>query len=97
MNEVLKFIEDMCAGHKEAMVEIFAHGYCYWFAVILSERFCGEIYYLEIENHWITKIEDKFYDVTGEVNGEGSEPWKDFVFKDELLTKRLYRDCILKI
>lgn len=95
--EVLKFIDALRSVHKEAMIDVFSNGCCYWFAVILCDRFDGEMYYLEVENHWITKIGDRFYDVTGEVSGDNAERWSEFVLKDEALTKRLYRDCIWKV
>ena len=79
------------------MIDVFTHGSCYWFATILCQRFDGELYYLEIENHWIAKIGLKFYDVTGEVDGSNAVPWNEFVLRDEALTKRLYRDCIWKV
>ena len=93
---VEEFINDMKGKHAEAMEDVFGHGYCYWFAVILCERFDGEMFYLEVDNHWIVRIKGKFYDITGEVSGEGAERWSEFVLRDPALRKRLYRDCIWK-
>ena len=78
---VEEFINDMKGKHVEAMEDVFGHGYCYWFAVILCER---------------VRIKGKFYDITGEVSGEGAERWSEFVLRDPALRKRLYRDCIWK-
>lgn len=45
----------------------FTHGGCYLFYRILKSYFDCEPYY--DQDHIITKIGDKFYDITGEVDG----------------------------
>ena len=64
MNEqVLKFINDFKKQYPKELEDVFSNGYCYWFAMILNSRFGvidTEIYYLPIQNHFITKIQDKF-------------------------------------
>jgi hypothetical protein len=97
-SSVIKFIEGMTKGHEAAMDEVFAHGYCYWFAKILELRFDGEMWYLPVENHWVTKIGDHFFDVNGEYEvGDGIiGTWHGVAQEDPLLAERLRRDCILK-
>lgn len=67
-DKVLHFIN----GYKKIDVKnieyAFNHGNCYWFAFILHTMFQGEIYYLPIENHFICKIGDDFYDINGLVD-----------------------------
>ena len=45
-------------------------GNCYYFALILSDRFNGTMYYDVIFGHFVTKIGDNFYDYCGLVNLE---------------------------
>jgi hypothetical protein len=93
--------------------EMFTQGLCYWFAYILYTRFNGEIYYVDrqeyfnqkvqdtrcVINHFITKIDDSFYDITGDVTWKYTNPipWKSIEEDDPLLYNRLVRDCIKKI
>ena len=41
---------------------------CYYFAIILKDRFNGEIYYDVINGHFLTLIKDKLYDYSGVVH-----------------------------
>ncbi len=74
------------------------NGNCYWFAVILKERFGGEIYYELYNGHFITKIGDRYYDYNGEYCIKYLEnelvPWDNFKEYDELQYERIIRDCI---
>lgn len=48
--------------------ETFTNGYSYWFAVILSERFMsGHILYDPKSEHFVTEIDDRLYDIRGDV------------------------------
>lgn len=89
MNEVLYFIRKFRGAE-----DTFLNGCCYWFAEILERRFHGRKMYNPIENHFACDIEGKLFDVTGEIDPTGFEDWGLFMGKDELLTKRLVRDCI---
>jgi len=89
--EVLSFINNF-----DSSADLFQHEMCYWFAFILKERFCGEIYYNPVDNHFATKIKGTLYDSLGKLGGDGFEPWEEFKKKDELETKRIIRDCIEK-
>lgn len=94
-NEVLKFIDKFKFIHKKEIEEVFTTGNCYYFALILKERFEGSIYYLPIENHFITKIDKFYFDITGLVEPkEQPMNWKMFQYEDEKLCKRVTRDCI---
>lgn len=76
---------------------VFTSGCCYWFAYILFSRFIrtgATIMYDEIENHFGTKIDDKVYDVTGDVTDKYKwAPWDSIT--DDLHRQRIIRDCIL--
>lgn len=104
MNDiVLNFINRFTDnGKRQEVIETFSCGCCYWFAEILWGRFAFEakkckIIYDPVTNHWACKIRDKIYDITGDITDDIQydwEDWHDFEYKDPLLTKRLYHDCI---
>lgn len=92
-DKVLNFIKRFKGSE-----ETFTSGCCYWFARILFERFYSENYtcdimYDYIENHFGCKINDKVYDVTGDVTF--SYDWKYWIdCQDEDLIESINRDCI---
>ena len=96
MNEVLKFIDKF--NRWDQVIECFTNGNCYWFAYILVGRFpSGTIVYDEIENHFGCLIDDKVYDITGDVTKcYNWETWQEVYLRDPLHGKRILRDCILK-
>ena len=96
MNEVLKFINKF--NRWDQVIECFTNGNCYWFAYILVGRFpSGTIVYDEIENHFGCLIDDKVYDITGDVTKcYNWETWQEVYLRDPLHGKRILRDCILK-
>lgn len=69
-------------------------GNCYYFAVILTERFAGDIYYDVAPGHFVAKIEGEYYDYNGAYKAEKPIPWKTFKEYDSLQYKRIIRDCI---
>ncbi len=78
----------------------FLNGKCFWFAFILKTLFNGEIWYSQIDNHFVCKIDNNFYDITGIVDFNKYKELKSFkeYIKDEPLDSiRLYRDCIVYI
>lgn len=98
MNRIEKFIEDFKAPHREEIEDIFLHGYCYWFARMLTERFAGEIWYNPIENHFVAHIGHYgFYDISGRVRKTGYALWSEYRKLDRLESDRIIRDCILKL
>lgn len=99
-NDVVEFIYNFKKDYSDELEDVFLHGYCYWFARILEERFHGEIYYMPIENHFVTKIEKYFYDISGILNDSLFNvclPWEQYKNIDVLETSRIYRDCINKV
>lgn len=97
--DVIEFINKFKALHPQEIEDCFLHGNCYWFAFILAERFDGEIWYLPIDNHFITYIGLKFYDISGEVKVAADEPhyrWKYYRLIEPFESYRIQRDCIDK-
>lgn len=93
---VEKFINGFKQYDKEnAVVITFTCGYCYWFAVILSNRFRGEIFYEPVEGHFITNIMDDLYDITGNVT---EKYWNKALYdKDTYMDiKNVVSGCINK-
>lgn len=74
---------------------VFTNGCCYWFAVILHCRFPDStLMYDQVENHFVTQIQGRLYDITGDVTEKYQvKPWD--ALDDGLLKKRIIRDCIL--
>ena len=97
-NPVIKFINDFKKIHPTEIEDVFSNGYCYWFAKILSERFYNsKIYYLPIANHFITKIDNEYYDITGVyILNEKPYEWNKYQEFDYLDYKRVVKYCILK-
>lgn len=73
-------------------------GNCYWFAVILKERFrVGRIYYDIIDGHFLYEYDGTLYDHKGIQSGEGRKliEWSKFHAYDSALHDRIIRDCVL--
>ena len=94
--DILNFIEKFKFLEKQTIERLFTRGNCYYFAIILKERFkYGDIYYLPITNHFVWKYNGKYYDICGEYGtNEKAYKWEAFKKQDELLAKRIERDCL---
>ena len=97
---VLGFIGRFSFGvenERTEVIEAFTCGCCYWFAFILKCRFieyynCG-IMIDYIQNHFGCKIEDKVFDITGDVTDKYKwEYWS--LCEDPYLKARIIEDCI---
>lgn len=80
------------------------NGNCYYFAVILVDRFKDEgaaIYYDTVDGHFICKIDDIFYDWNGALTFEEEhiekyiKKWSDLCNEDPIWSNRIVRDVIL--
>lgn len=101
LNFIARFTNN---GKRQEVIECFSCGCCYWFAKILWDRFTFEvidtnsdIVYDPIINHWACRIDNRIYDITGDITDNKEYSWHDwniFMYQDISLTKRLYRDCI---
>ena len=98
---VEKFIEDFkCYDIKGEVSTTFLCGYCYYFSIILKERFPGTvIMYDEVGNHFSALINDRLYDITGDITSSKADfiPWSSLRDRDSLLYNRIVRDCICKL
>lgn len=77
--------------------DVFLNGCCYWFALILQARFGGTIFYDPIRNHFVCRIGERFYDVSGETHSEEYCNWEMFSLVDYREYQRIIRDCIDKV
>jgi hypothetical protein len=94
--DILGFIRGFNqAENNDVLKKTFTQEYCYYFSVILRERFPGgTIVYAPIIGHFLYKIQGKLYDITGEVD---IDIYHDFeIYPDRLQKERIVRDCILK-
>ena len=103
--KVLEFINNYKAAsnHKNTKEKIefaFTNGNCYWFAFILHTVFDGVICYLPIEGHFICKIENEYYDITGCIDEsydfrmDALYTWDNYCKIEPLNSARVARDCI---
>lgn len=81
----------------------FSNGMCYHFMSILRKRFgpyCTTPMYDEVLNHFATKIDDRIYDITGDITDDERyhwERWTSVIQKDYKHAWRIRRDCIDKV
>lgn len=95
---VEKFIKNFTQFGKQVR-ECFTQGNCYYFALILKDRFNGDIMYNEIEGHFACRIKRKLYDITGCCDnlyvGDWIS-WENYKIVEPNRSKGIIRDCILK-
>jgi hypothetical protein len=65
VKEFIATIRDSFIGSQQ----VYTEGSCYHFYLILKQVFPQAQAYYD-DTHIITKIDDKFYDITGEVRGD---------------------------
>lgn len=91
MNDVVKFIERFQSPENN---NIFVGDCSYWFAAILYRRFIrngAKIMYDAATNHFGTLVNDKVYDITGDITGKYKwTPWlelQDSSMKEKVTSK----------
>jgi hypothetical protein len=92
-DEILDFIRTRFSSDCN-----WTNGNCYYFAVILKERFGGVIMYDVVNGHFVTYIDGILYDWNGAVVWEdlsGYIEWEKFDAYDSLQKQRIIRDCIM--
>ena len=99
LNEVEDFIRKFKIYDQNGVLEsTFLNGFCYWFAYILAGRFVGaEIYYEPIDGHFITEIDDRLYDIRGDVTDLYPPPRNFYSEEYCLECPSIVDGCILKI
>ena len=92
--QVCSFINELKSFNS--IEDTFLNGFCYYFALMLQCRFGGEILYAPIVGHFVTRIGDRYYDVTGDV----TDIYKQVELYDQTLWlthKPIVEGCILHI
>lgn len=91
VNDIIAFIKSRFSKNCHWL-----DGNCYYFAVILKDRFNGKIYYDTENAHFITKINDKFYDWTGRVNPklENLLDWDILEKQNPSYYKKIQFECV---
>jgi len=99
-DEVMQFINYFKKDYSKELEDMFINGWCYWFALILKERFDGEILYVPVYVHFITRIDGKCYDIKGLVISEDilnlAQPWEEYKIFDSADSTRIEYYCINK-
>jgi len=98
-------IEDFILEFKKyeeqnVLARTFTNGFCYYFSVILKEKFPrGDIFYSIEDNHFLFLLNGNLYDINGSVtdNYNLNKVVKWSTWKDDIIHKqRIIRDCIEK-
>lgn len=81
---------------------VFTTGGCWWFSYILQGRFHGaRPIYLPAPGHFVTDIDGRLYDATGDVTDEYADaskvPWSEMGQYDRNARDAVERDVILKL
>lgn len=69
-------------------------GNCYYFSIILKERFGGEVYYDSTLGHFFLKIGKLNYDYNGLYEPISEQKLSMIKSSDATWYERLHRDCI---
>lgn len=94
VNKVLRFIKKF---QNEGTIKVFTEGCCCWFAFILDKRFnngYGDHIMIDyVANHFGCEINNKVYDITGDVTHKYTwNYWKDCT--DRNLISQIMSQCI---
>lgn len=90
--QVLEFINRRFPSDSNWM-----NGNCFYFALILSFRFNGDIYYDCLDGHFLSYINGEYYDYTGKRDSSDfllikfDQSYKEY---DPLHYSVIVRDCI---
>lgn len=102
MENILKFIKEF-SNFGEQVVKCFTCGNCYYFAVILMDRYKAEylneaeIVYDDIAGHFAARLGNKIYDITGDVTDKANWiPWNQLWKEDPVHAARIVLGCIKK-
>ena len=97
-DEVESFIQEFKKLHSAELEDSFLNGNCYWFAYILKSRFgTGSIIYCQIDNHFLYKLSESYYDIRGKVHPpQDATDWIQYMIDEPLDASRVLRDCVYK-
>ena len=90
---VLAFIRRF---QNEGTIKAFTNGACYYFALILVNRFLlAETAYNQVLGHFAARIGSELYDITGKLENDGHwMDWDEFMAYDPLEAGRVAKYCI---
>lgn len=94
-NEVMEFIDRFTSkGKWNEVITAFTCGCCYWFAFIMCSRFPqATMMYDPVINHFVVEIENRLYDISGEVTSQYNVVRWD-TYPDELEKGRIIKYCV---
>ena len=97
-NKIIKFIYEFKQRYPKELEDTFYNGYCYYFAVMLTERFGGTIYFNEELCHFGAYISDRLYDINGEISDVDYSWWEWNEYKQfyPSIAKEVTKSCIIK-
>ena len=97
--EILRFIDNFKRFDSGEVTRTFTNGYCYWFAHILHARFPDStIMYYSVGKHFACLIEDRIYDIRGDITDRNLffEPWERFKRTNPEEARMVTKYCIEK-
>lgn len=99
MVHIERFISNFKKGFEENQVEdLFLNGNCYHFALILHEMYDAEIVYDPHTQHFLTKFDGNYYDITGRITAPLDEYfWDEMESVDEEEYQEILRTCVYKM
>lgn len=99
MVNIENFIVNFKSGFDEKYLEdVFMNGNCYHFALILKEMYNGEIIYDPHESHFVTKVDDSYYDIRGKIHPPMDDyPWESMEDIDHKEYALVEQDCVYKV
>lgn len=97
MVSIEKFINNFKKGfNKEQVEDLFLNGNCYHFALILNQMYDAKIVYDPHTQHFLSKVDENYYDITGSVSAPLDKYfWDDM--EDNVDYEDLKMTCIYKM
>lgn len=66
--DIIDFIDNFKKQNKQVLEKVFTEGNCYYFAIILKNRFPEiSIVYSQINNHFMCLYDNHIYDIFGDI------------------------------
>lgn len=95
MSDILDFIQQF--KEYKSVEDAFRYGHCYYFALILQQRFGGEIFYDPINGHFLFGVDGEYYDITGKaIPAYGTVKWAEMETIDPVWYQRVKKHCVNK-
>lgn len=96
MDEVEEFINRFKSNYKNELEDLFLNNLCYYFAVILKDKFKNSTILYDYENvHFLTMINDNLYDIRGKVTNL-YENYEGLVMLDDMEISQSYDYPLIK-